>query len=72
MLEWWAAATGIELGKLVLEQVLDLGKPVLEGYVQDFFKDCLSSGVARLNAATLKTPMAEAIGYFIKRFIRRF
>ena len=70
MLEWWAAATGIELGKLVLEQVLDLGKPVLEGYVQDFFKDCLSSGVARLNAATLKTPMAEAIGYFIKRFIK--
>ncbi len=70
MLEWWAAATGIELGKLVLEQVLDMGKPVLEGYVQDFFKDCLSSGVARLNAATLKTPMAEAIGYFIKRFIK--
>jgi hypothetical protein len=70
MLEWLAATTGIELGKLVLEQVLDLGKPVLEGYVQDFFKDCLSSGVARLNATTLKTPMAEAIGYFIKRFIK--
>lgn len=70
MLEWWAAATGIELGKLVLEQVLDLGKPVLEGYVQDFFKDCLGGGVTRLNAATLKTPMAEAIGYFIKRFIQ--
>jgi hypothetical protein len=46
MLEWLAVATGVELGKLVLEQVLDLGKPVLEGYVQDFFKDCLSSGVA--------------------------
>jgi GTPase SAR1 family protein len=70
MLEWLAATTGIELGKLVLEQVLDLSKPVLEGYVQDFFKDCLSSGVARLNATTLKTPMAEAIGYFIKRFIK--
>ncbi|NJO41317.1 MAG: NACHT domain-containing protein [Cyanobacteria bacterium RU_5_0] len=70
MLEWLAATTGIELGKLVLEQVLDLGKPVLEGYVQDFFKDCLSSGVSRLNATTLRTPMAEAIGYFIKRFIK--
>jgi predicted NACHT family NTPase len=70
MLEWLAVTTGVELGKLVLEQVLDLGKPVLEGYVQDFFKDCLSSGIARLNAAMLKTPMAEAIGYFIKRFIK--
>jgi predicted NACHT family NTPase len=70
MLEWLAATTGVELGKLVLEQVLDLGKPVLEGYVQDFFKDCLSSGVSRLNATALKTPMAEAVGYFIKRFIK--
>ena len=70
MLEWLAASTGIELGKLVLEHVLDVSKPVLEGYVQDFFKDCLGSGVARLNAATLKTPMAEAVGYFIKRFVR--
>lgn len=70
MLEWLAATTGIELGKLVLEQVLDLSKPVLEGYVQDFFKDCLKSGVSRLNATALKTPMAEAVGYFIKRFIK--
>lgn len=70
MLEWLAASTGIELGKLVLDQVLDLGKPVLERYVQDFFKGCLDSGVARLNAASLKTPMAEALGYFIKRFIK--
>ncbi|NMF82529.1 HEAT repeat domain-containing protein [Nodosilinea sp. P-1105] len=70
MLEWLAATTGIELGKLVLEQVLDLSKPVLEGYVQDFFKDCLSSGVSRLNATALKIPMAEAVGYFIKRFIK--
>ena len=70
MLEWLAASTGIELGKLVLEQVLDLGKPVLEGYVQDFFKGCLDSGVARLNASTLKTPMVEAVGYFVRRFVR--
>jgi hypothetical protein len=70
MLEWLAVTTGVELGKLVLEQVLDLSKPVLEGYVQDFFKDCLSSGVSRLNATALKTPMAEAVGYFIKRFIK--
>jgi len=70
MLEWLAATTGIELGKLVLEQILDLGKPALEGYVQDFFKDSLKSGVARLNSAVLKTPMAEAVGYFIKRFIK--
>ncbi|OKH17435.1 NACHT domain-containing protein [[Limnothrix rosea] IAM M-220] len=70
MLEWVAATTGIELGKLVLEQILDLSKPVLEGYVRDFFKDCLSSGVSRLSATALKTPMAEAVGYFIKRFIK--
>jgi len=70
MLEWFAATTGVELGKLVLEQVLDLSKPVLEGYVQDFFKDCLSGGVSRLNATALKAPMAEAVGYFIKRFIK--
>ena len=38
MLEWVVATTGIELGKLVLEQVLDLSKPVLEGYVQDFLR----------------------------------
>ncbi|MGJ3247439.1 MAG: hypothetical protein ACFE0I_15375 [Elainellaceae cyanobacterium] len=69
MLEWLAASTGIELGKRVLEQVLDLSKPVLEGYVRDFFKDCLDSGVARLNASALKTPMAEAIGCFMQQFV---
>ena len=70
MLKFLAVSTGVEIGKLVLEQVLDLGKPILEGYVQDFFKDCLDSGVARLNISTLKTPMAEAIGYFFKRFVK--
>lgn len=70
MLEWLAASTAIELGKMVLEQVLNLGKPALEGYVQDFFKDCLDSGIARLNTSTLKIPMAEAVGYFVKRFVR--
>ena len=70
MLEWLAVSTGVELGKLVLEQVLNLSKPVLEGYVQDFFGDCLGSGVARLKVGALKEPMAEAIGFFIKRFIK--
>ena len=70
MLKWLAVSTGVELGRLVLEQMLDLGKPVLEGYVQDFFRNCLDGGVKRLNAAALKTPMAEAIGFFIKRFIK--
>jgi GTPase SAR1 family protein len=70
MLEWLAAATGIELGKLVLSQVLDLGKAALEDYVKDFFKDCIQSGVAGANAATLKQPMAEAVGYLIKQFIK--
>lgn len=70
MLEWLAATTGVELSKLVLSQVLDLGKPVLEAYVQDFFKHCLRSGVSQLKTEALKVPMAEAIGYFIKRFIR--
>jgi GTPase SAR1 family protein len=67
MLESFATSTMIELGKWVFEE---LGKPALEGYVQDFFKDCLSSGVSRLNATVLKTPMAEAVGYIIKRFIK--
>lgn len=70
MVEGLAILTGVELGKWVLDQVLDLGKPVLESYVQDFFRDSLDSGVARLNTATLKTPMAEAIGFFMQRFIK--
>ena len=36
MLEWLAAATGVELGKLVLEQMSNLGKSALEDYVKDF------------------------------------
>jgi len=70
MLEYLTVSTGIELGKLVLQQVLDLGQPVMEGYVQDFFAGCLESGVARLNATRLKPPMAEAIGFFIQRFVK--
>jgi hypothetical protein len=62
MLDFLAAATGVELGKLILEQVLNLGKSALEDYVKDFFKDCINSGVARANTETLKKPMAEAIG----------
>ncbi|PZV19965.1 MAG: NTPase (NACHT family) [Leptolyngbya sp.] len=67
MIEGLAVLTGVELGKHVLEQVL---KPVLESYVQDFFRDSLDSGVARLNITALKTPMAEAIGVFMQRFIK--
>ncbi|ASC71259.1 putative NTPase NACHT family protein [Halomicronema hongdechloris C2206] len=70
MLELLAIPTGLELSKVVLSQVLDLAKPVLEGYVQDFFRDCLDSGVARLQAETLKRPMAEAVGFFLQRFIK--
>jgi hypothetical protein len=70
MLEFLAVATGVELGQLVLKQVLDLSKPVLESYVQDFFKDCLAGGVARLKTNQLKQPMAEAIGAFIQRFLK--
>ncbi len=65
-----AVATGVELSKLVLEQVLNLGRAALEDYVKDFFKDCIKSGVARANAEVLKKPMAEAVGFFIKRFIK--
>jgi hypothetical protein len=70
MLEWLAATTGIELSKLVLEQVLNLGKAALEDYVKDFFKDCVKSGVVRANAEILKKPMTEAVGFFIKRFVK--
>lgn len=40
MLEWLAATASVELGKLVLNQVLNLGKATLEDYVKIFFKDC--------------------------------
>jgi energy-coupling factor transporter ATP-binding protein EcfA2 len=70
MWEWLAAVSVAELGKLALEPVLNLGKAALEDYVKDFFKDCIKSGVAQANAMTLKQPMAEAIGCFIKRFIK--
>lgn len=70
MLEWLAATASVELGKLVLDQVLNLGKSALEDYVKDFFKDCIKGGIARANAETLKKPMAEAIGFFIKRFAK--
>ncbi|HEY9631564.1 MAG TPA: HEAT repeat domain-containing protein [Coleofasciculaceae cyanobacterium] len=70
MLEWVAAVTAAELGKLALEQVLNLGKSALEDYVKDFFKDCVKSGVALANAEVLKKPMVEAIGFFIKRFVK--
>ncbi|NJO79957.1 MAG: NACHT domain-containing protein [Cyanobacteria bacterium RM1_2_2] len=70
MLEWLAATTGIELSKLVLDQVLNLGKAALEDYVKDFFKDCLQTGVAQAKADTLKQPMAEAVGFLIKRLIK--
>lgn len=70
MLEWLAATASVELGKLVLDQVLNLGKSALEDYVKDFFKDCIKGGIARANAETLKKPMAEAIGFFIKRFVK--
>jgi predicted NACHT family NTPase len=53
MLEFLAVATGVELGQLVLKQVLDLSKPVLESYVQDFF-NCLAGGVARLGMDCLR------------------
>ncbi|WP_204151070.1 NACHT domain-containing protein [Leptolyngbya sp. CCY15150] len=66
MLEW-LAVPAIEVGKWAFAE---LGKPALESYVQDFFKACLSGGVSRLKAAELKAPMNEAIGYFIKRFIK--
>ncbi|MGQ4648542.1 HEAT repeat domain-containing protein [Lyngbya aestuarii] len=70
MWEWLAATTGVELGKLVLEQVLNLGKAALEDYIKDFFKDCIQSGVTQANTEVLKKPMAEAVGCFIKRFIK--
>lgn len=69
MWELVAAATGVELGKVVLDQVLNLGQGVLESYVNDFFRGCLDTGVVRLKATSLKTPMAEAIGYFIQQFV---
>ena len=70
MLEFLAVSTSVGLGKLVLDRVLDFSTSVLEGYVEDFFKTCLSSGISRLNTLFLKKPMAEAIGFFIQQFVK--
>jgi hypothetical protein len=70
MLEWIAASSVYELGKLVLSQVQELGKSALEDYVKDFFKDSIKAGVSKANASLLTKPMAEALGVFVKRFVR--
>ncbi|MFM9048235.1 MAG: NACHT domain-containing protein, partial [Cyanobium sp.] len=70
VLEAVAATTALELGKLFLDQLQDLGKSAMEDYVKDFFKDSIKAGVSKANAAILKQPMTEAIGLFVKRFVR--
>ena len=70
MLEWIATSTAFELGRLALDQVLDLSHSALEDYVKDFFKDSIKAGISKANSALLKKPMAEAIGVFVKRFVR--
>ncbi|NER00069.1 MAG: hypothetical protein F6K30_25790 [Cyanothece sp. SIO2G6] len=70
MLDILLTATAAQLGKVALEQVLELGQGALEDYAQDFFKDSLGSGVAKLKASVLKGPMGEAVGEFIKAFVQ--
>ena len=70
MWELLALTTGKELGQFALTQILAFTQPVLESYVQDFFKGCLDGGIARLKATQLKVPMAAAIGFFIQRFVK--
>jgi len=70
MLEWLTVSTSVELGKMAFEQVLNLAGSVLNGYIEDFFKSCLGSSVDRLNTAFLRTPMAEAIGVFIRECVQ--
>jgi hypothetical protein len=69
MLEWLTAAVGTELAKKVCETVLELGKGAAEDYVKDFFKSCLSEGVAALNVATLQKSSGQAVGEFLKLFV---
>ena len=61
MLDLLLTATATQLGKVVFDQVLQLGQGALEDYAQDFFKDSLGSGVAKLKASVLKGPMGEAL-----------
>ncbi|MEB3231691.1 MAG: NACHT domain-containing protein [Leptolyngbyaceae bacterium] len=70
MLDILLSATAGQVGKLGLEQVLELGQGALEDYAQDFFKDSLGGGVAKLKASVLKGPMGEAVGEFIKVFVQ--
>jgi energy-coupling factor transporter ATP-binding protein EcfA2 len=70
MLEWVATITSLEVGKWALEQGLKLAQGALEDYVKDFFKDCIKNGVALAKPSALKQPVQEAIGLFIKRFVK--
>ncbi|NET48953.1 MAG: NACHT domain-containing protein, partial [Merismopedia sp. SIO2A8] len=70
MLDLLLTATVSQLGKVILDQILDLSQGAMEDYAQDFFKDSLGSGVAKLKASVLKGPMGEAIATFIKAFVQ--
>ena len=70
MLDLLLTATATQLGKVFFDQVLQLGQGALEDYTQDFCKDSLGSGVAKLKASVLKGPMGEAIATFIQAFIQ--
>jgi GTPase SAR1 family protein len=66
----WEVLLTAEVGKFVLDKVLDLGKSVLEDYVKDFFKGCIEGTISAAKADILKQPMADAIGQFVKRFVK--
>ena len=54
MLGWITATTALELGKLTLNQLQELGRGALEDYVKDVFKDSQKATVSKANAATLQ------------------
>lgn len=52
----------------VVDSYIENIKP--ENYIESFFKECVRSKITRINAEMLKKPMAEAIRFFMKRFIK--
>jgi hypothetical protein len=65
MLELLATSAGVEIGKLVLEQVLKLGQAAAEDYVKDFFKSCLQEGIMATKPGVVKKSVAEALKAFL-------
>lgn len=65
MLELLVSMGATELGKLVFEQILNLGQEAAKDYVKDFFKESLKDGIAAAKPEVTKKAVAEALKEFL-------